>query len=43
MRLVKHLRMPGPKILEPIYDVEVFVPSDKLGDVMSDIQGPQVA
>ena len=29
----------GPKILEPIYDVEVFVPSDKLGDVMSDVQG----
>ena len=23
----------GPKILEPIYDVEVFVPSDKMGDV----------
>ena len=29
----------GPKILEPIYDVEVFVPTDKLGDVMSDMQG----
>ena len=29
----------GPKILEPIYDVEVFVPSDRLGDVMSDMQG----
>ena len=29
----------GPKILEPIYDGEVFVPSDKLGDVMSDMQG----
>lgn len=29
----------GPKILEPIYDVEVFVPVDKLGDVMSDLQG----
>lgn len=29
----------GPKILEPIYDVEVFVPADKLGDVMSDLQG----
>ena len=29
----------GPKILEPIYDVEVFVPSDKMGDVMSDMQG----
>ena len=29
----------GPKILEPIYEVVVFVPSDKLGDVMSDMQG----
>ena len=29
----------GPKVLEPIYDVEVFVPSDKMGDVMSDLQG----
>ena len=29
----------GPKILEPIYDVEVFVPSDKMGDVMGDLQG----
>lgn len=28
----------GPKILEPIYDVSVFVPSDKMGDVMSDLQ-----
>ena len=29
----------GPKILEPIYDLEVFVPSDYMGDVMSDLQG----
>ena len=29
----------APKILEPIYDVEVFVPSDKMGDVMGDLQG----
>ena len=29
----------GPKILEPIYDVEVFVPSDKMGDVIGDLQG----
>ena len=32
-------RNAGPKILEPIYDVEIFVPSDKMGDVMSDLQG----
>ena len=32
-------REAAPKILEPIYDVEVFVPSDKLGDVMRDLQG----
>ncbi len=32
-------REAAPKILEPIYDVEVFTPSDKLGDVMSDLQG----
>lgn len=29
----------GPKILEPVYDVEVLVPSDRMGDVMSDLQG----
>lgn len=29
----------NPKILEPIYDVEVFVPSDRMGDVMTDLQG----
>lgn len=32
-------REAGPKILEPIYDVEVFMPSEKMGDVMSDLQG----
>jgi elongation factor G len=29
----------APKILEPIYDVEVMVPEDKMGDVMTDLQG----
>ena len=29
----------GPKILEPIYDLEVFVPSDFMGDVIRDLQG----
>ena len=39
MPLPEAFRNAGPKILEPIYDVEVFVPSDKMGDVMSDLQG----
>jgi elongation factor G len=29
----------GPKIMEPVYDVEIFVPSDRMGDVISDLQG----
>lgn len=29
----------GPKILEPIYDVEIMVPGDRMGDVMGDLQG----
>ena len=29
----------GPKILEPIYDVEVILPEEKMGDVMTDLQG----
>ena len=32
-------RNANPKVLEPIYNVEVFVPSDIVGDVMSDING----
>ncbi|MCK9342552.1 MAG: elongation factor G, partial [Massilibacteroides sp.] len=29
----------SPKILEPVYNIEVSVPSDFMGDVMSDLQG----
>jgi elongation factor G len=29
----------APKILEPVYDVEVHVPEDKMGGVMTDLQG----
>lgn len=32
-------RSANPKILEPVYDVEVMVPGDVMGDVMSDLQG----
>jgi len=32
-------RNAGPQILEPIYDVEVILPEDKMGDVMTDLQG----
>ena len=32
-------KVAGPKILEPIYDLEVYVPADFMGDVMSDLQG----
>jgi elongation factor G len=28
----------GPKIMEPIYNVDVWVPADRMGDVMSDLQ-----
>ncbi len=28
----------GPKIMEPVYEVEVLVPGEKMGDVMSDLQ-----
>ncbi|MCF6333394.1 MAG: elongation factor G [Draconibacterium sp.] len=29
----------GAKILEPVYDLNVWTPSDRMGDVMSDLQG----
>lgn len=29
----------NPKILEPVYDVEVLTPDDSMGDVMKDLQG----
>ena len=31
-------RQAGPKIMEPIYSVEILVPSDCMGSVMSDLQ-----
>ena len=31
-------RNAGPKIMEPIYNVEILVPSDYMGAVMSDLQ-----
>ena len=35
----KAFKTATPKILEPIYNLEVWVPSDRMGDVMSDLQG----
>ncbi len=35
----KAFKQAGPKIMEPVYEVEVLVPSDRMGDVMSDLQG----
>jgi elongation factor G len=32
-------RNAGPKILEPVYDVEVSLPAEYMGDVMGDLQG----
>ncbi len=32
-------RNANPKILEPVYDVEVLTPADSMGDVMSDLTG----
>ena len=32
-------RQANPKVLEPVYDVNVMVPADCMGDVMSDLQG----
>ena len=35
----KAFKNAGAKILEPIYDLNVWVPSERMGDVMSDLQG----
>ncbi len=35
----KAFKNASPKILEPIYNLEVWVPADRMGDVMSDLQG----
>lgn len=32
-------RNAGPKIMEPICDIEIMVPGEYMGDVMSDLQG----
>lgn len=32
-------RASNPKVLEPVYDVEVHTPADVMGDVISDLQG----
>ncbi len=34
----KAFKKANPKIMEPIYDLEVVVPSEYMGDVMSDLQ-----
>ena len=31
-------READPKILEPVYDLEIMVPADMMGDVMGDLQ-----
>jgi elongation factor G len=35
----KAFKNASPKIMEPIYDVAVLVPGDRMGDVISDLQG----
>ncbi len=35
----KAFKIAAPKIMEPVYEVEVLVPADYMGDVMSDLQG----
>jgi len=35
----KAFKIAAPKILEPINNLEVWVPSERMGDVMSDLQG----
>ena len=35
----KAFRDANPKVLEPIYDVEILVPSDAMGGVQSDLPG----
>lgn len=32
-------RNANPKVLEPVYDVEIAVPGECMGDVMGDLQG----
>ena len=36
---MKAFKTAGPKLLEPIYRVEVIVPEERMGDVITDLQG----
>ena len=35
----KAFKIAGPKLLEPVYKVEVYLPEERMGDVMTDLQG----
>lgn len=35
----KAFKIAGPKLLEPVYRIEVFLPEGRMGDVMTDLQG----
>ena len=39
MAFKKAMEAASPLLLEPIYTLKVFIPQDRVGDVMSDLQG----
>ncbi len=39
MAFKEAFQLADPKILEPIYEIEVFVPEELMGDVVTDLQG----